>query len=144
MRAPPESFSPITGTPVFSARSMILQIFFACASPSEPPNTVKSCENTNTGRPSMKPRARHDAVAEELLVAHAEVLGAMDDEAVDLAETALVEQQRDALARRELALLVLLRDAVGAAAEFGLGVLALQEFDRVVRWIGHRWPALDG
>jgi hypothetical protein len=54
MRAPPESHRPIIGTPIFSARSMILQIFFACVSESEPPNTVKSCENTYTGRPSMQ------------------------------------------------------------------------------------------
>ena len=55
MRAPPESLSPITGAPTFSAWSMILQIFIACAGPSEPPSTVKSCENTKTGRPSMRP-----------------------------------------------------------------------------------------
>jgi len=32
----------MTGAPFFSARSMILQIFSACASESEPPKTVKS------------------------------------------------------------------------------------------------------
>src|SRR5215813_7717461 len=42
MRAPPESLSPTTGVPLFIARSMILQIFFAYASDSEPPKTVKS------------------------------------------------------------------------------------------------------
>ena len=47
----PESLSPMMGTPVFMARSMILQIFRAYASESEPPNTVKSWANTNTGRP---------------------------------------------------------------------------------------------
>ena len=46
IRAPPESLSPITGAPFRTARSMTLQIFAACASASEPPNTVKSCENT--------------------------------------------------------------------------------------------------
>ena len=51
MRAPPESFSPMIGTPVFTARSMILQIFRAYAPDSEPPKTVKSWANTNTGRP---------------------------------------------------------------------------------------------
>ncbi len=55
MRAPPESFRPITGTPVFIARSMILQIFRAYVSESEPPKTVKSCAKTNTGRPWMRP-----------------------------------------------------------------------------------------
>ena len=42
MRAPPESFRPITGAPFFIARSMIFTIFSACASESEPPKTVKS------------------------------------------------------------------------------------------------------
>ena len=34
---------------------MTLQIFSACASESEPPNTVKSCANTYTSRPSIRP-----------------------------------------------------------------------------------------
>ena len=55
MRAPPESLIPITGQPILAARSMILHIFSAITSPSEPPNTVKSCEKTHTRRPSMVP-----------------------------------------------------------------------------------------
>ena len=46
IRAPPESFSPMIGAPFRSARSMTLQIFSACASERDPPNTVKSCEKT--------------------------------------------------------------------------------------------------
>jgi len=46
MRAPPESFSPITGAPLRIAMSMILQILAACVSDTAPPNTVKSCEKT--------------------------------------------------------------------------------------------------
>ena len=46
MRAPPESLSPITGAPFCTARSMILQIFWAWVSLSEPPKTVKSWEKT--------------------------------------------------------------------------------------------------
>ena len=46
MRAPPESFSPITGAPFCTAMSMILQIFCAWVSLSDPPNTVKSWLNT--------------------------------------------------------------------------------------------------
>jgi hypothetical protein len=46
MRAPPLSLRPITGAPTFSAMSMILQIFCACRSDREPPNTVKSCAKT--------------------------------------------------------------------------------------------------
>ena len=55
MRAPPESFSPMTGAPTFSAMSMTLHIFCACRSDSDPPNTVKSWENTNTSRPLIVP-----------------------------------------------------------------------------------------
>jgi hypothetical protein len=55
MRAPPESFSPITGAPLRIARSITLQIFSANASEREPPKTVKSCEKTYTRRPSIRP-----------------------------------------------------------------------------------------
>ncbi len=55
MRAPPESLIPITGQPILAARSMILHIFSAMTSPSEPPKTVKSCEKTQTRRPSIVP-----------------------------------------------------------------------------------------
>src|ERR1043165_2340768 len=55
MRAPPESLRPMTGQPIFVARSITLQIFCAYAPESDPPNTVKSCANTQTGRPSTVP-----------------------------------------------------------------------------------------
>ena len=55
MRAPPESLSPITGAPTLIAWSMILQIFSACASLSEPPKTVKSWLKTKTNRPFTVP-----------------------------------------------------------------------------------------
>ena len=55
MRAPPESFRPITGAPTFMAWSITLQIFSACASLKAPPNTVKSWLKTNTRRPLMVP-----------------------------------------------------------------------------------------
>ena len=53
MRAPPESLMPIIGEPVRTARSITLQIFSAITSPSDPPSTVKSCENKKTCRPSI-------------------------------------------------------------------------------------------
>jgi hypothetical protein len=56
MRAPPESLSPMIGAPFRTARSMTLQILAACPSASDPPNTVKSCENAYTRRPSMRPK----------------------------------------------------------------------------------------
>ncbi len=55
MRAPPESLRPITGAPIFMAISMILHIFRAMVSLSDPPNTVKSCAKTYTRRPLMVP-----------------------------------------------------------------------------------------
>ena len=55
MRAPPESLMPMTGQPIRAARSITLTIFSPITSPSEPPKTVKSCEKTQTGRPSIVP-----------------------------------------------------------------------------------------
>src|SRR5437016_10414024 len=55
MRAPPESLSPMMGAPFCRALSITLQIFSACASDSEPPNTVKSCAKTYTSRPTIRP-----------------------------------------------------------------------------------------
>ncbi len=46
---------PITGAPVFIARSMTLQTFSANAPERLPPKTVKSCEKTKTVRPSIVP-----------------------------------------------------------------------------------------
>ena len=56
MRAPPASNRPMIGARVFSAMSWILVIFPACASESEPPNTVKSLANTNACRPFTVPQ----------------------------------------------------------------------------------------
>src|SRR5665647_353166 len=55
IRAPPPSRMPISGTPVRRARSITLVIFWPCASPREPPKTVKSWEYTHTWRPSTVP-----------------------------------------------------------------------------------------
>ncbi len=56
MRAPPESWMPITGAPVDIARFMTLEIFSPTASLSEPPSSVKSNEYTYAGRPSTLPQ----------------------------------------------------------------------------------------
>ena len=55
IRAPPPSLIPMIGQPIFMAWSMTLTIFSPYTSPSEPPNTVKSWLNTQTGRPSIVP-----------------------------------------------------------------------------------------
>ena len=70
--------------------------------------------------------AGDDAVAEVLLLGQAEIGGAVGDEAVQLDEAALIEQQVEPLPRGELALLVLLGDAGRPAALLGLG-LAMME-----------------
>src|SRR5947208_17027700 len=55
IRAPPAALIPTTGQPTFTAMSITLQIFSANTSLSEPPKTVKSCENTHTGLPKTVP-----------------------------------------------------------------------------------------
>ncbi len=55
MRAPPPSLMPMSGTPVFSAKSWILTIFSPYTWPSAPPKMVTSWLNTHTGRPWMDP-----------------------------------------------------------------------------------------
>ena len=80
-----------------------------------------------------------DAVAEHLLLLHVEVGAAMRDEAVDLDEASGIEQEIDALARRQLARRVLPVDAVLAAAFERLGVERIElrdEFGFVGHW-GH-------
>src|SRR5215472_6725714 len=56
MRAPQASNRPMIGARAFIARSWILTIFCACASLSEPPNTVKSLAKANTARPLTVPQ----------------------------------------------------------------------------------------
>ena len=119
MRAPPESLSPTTGAPTFIARSMSLQIFAAFVSESDPPKTVKSCAKTKTGRPSTRtePATTPSPGISFACVVHPEVAAAVDDEGVDLVEGAGVAEELDALARRELAGLVLLLAALRAASQ---------------------------
>ena len=74
-----------------------------------------------------------DAVAEDLLLLHAEVGAAMRDELVELDEAALVEQGGDALARGQLAGLVVLVDAGLPTGERGLGLHLLEACDRIWR-----------
>src|SRR6476659_3735260 len=55
IRAPPPSLMPTTGRPERSAKSRILTIFSPYTSPSEPPYTATSWENTQISRPSTVP-----------------------------------------------------------------------------------------
>ena len=73
------------------------------------------------------PRARHHAVARDALGVHAEIVALVDDEAVQLGERALVEEDLEPLARRLLPRLVLPLDALGPAGRLG-GLVATVEF----------------
>ena len=86
---------PITGAPTWIARSMILQIFSACASESEPPNTVKSWLKTKTSRPLIVPWPVTTPSPGTLLLGHAELGAAVLDEQVGLLERVRVEQELD-------------------------------------------------
>jgi len=63
--------------------------------------------------------AGDDAVAGNDLILHAEVDAAMGDELVHFLERARVEQQFDALARRQLAGVVVPLEPLVAAAQLG-------------------------
>ena len=95
---------------------MILQIFSACASDSEPPNTVKSWANTATGATLDAAEPGEHAVARDALLLHPEVVAAVHHEAVHLLERARVEEEVETLAGGELAGRVLLGDPLLAAA----------------------------
>ena len=75
--------------------------------------------------------AGDDAVAGDLGLFHAEVVGAVLDEHVEFLERALVEQQFDALARGQFAALVLGLDARLAAAQPRLVAPLLQFVENV-------------
>ena len=66
-----------------------------------------------------QPVAGDDAVAGDDLILHPEVEAAVRDELVDLLEGAGIEQQLDALARRQLAGVVMALQALFAAAQLG-------------------------
>ena len=70
------------------------------------------------------------------LLVEAEVGGAVGDEAVELDEAALVEQEVEPLAGGELALLVLLGDPRGSPALLGEG-LAVVELIEELAGVGH-------
>ena len=126
MRAPPESFRPMTGAPVLSARSMILTIFLRVGFRKRPAED-REILREDVGRAAVDQAVAGDeAVAVDDLFLHAEIAAAMADQLVGFLERAFVEQQIDALARGELAFLVLAFAAFFAAAGFGIGVAAAQ------------------
>jgi hypothetical protein len=86
--------------------------------------------------------AGDDAITGEDLLLESEVGGAVGDEAIELDEAALVEQEIQPLSGGELALLVLLSNPIGASALLGeaLPVMkVIQEFSGV----GHRGEDIE-
>ena len=114
---------------------MTLQIFSAYASDSDPPNTVKSCEKTNTSRPSIEAVSGDHAVAEEVLLVEPELRRPMGDECVELDKRTRVEEQVESLARGQLSPGMLPLDPDGAAAKQRLLAHLPQPIDAcLARW----------
>jgi hypothetical protein len=128
---------PTTGMPIVSARSITLTIFSANASPSDPPNTVKSWEKMATGRPSTVPQPVTTPSPQGPGTVQSEVGRAVALEGIQLGEAAGVEQGEDALAGAALATLGLLGG--------GGGVLGVDGgASRRWRSVGPRWGVRIG
>jgi len=84
--------------------------------------------------------AGDEAIPGRPLVLHPKIIAAVRNELVELLKGALIEKQRHALARRELAGLMLALAAFGTAAGFRLGSSAAQVLQPISEfWIvGHR------
>ena len=117
------------GAPTFIARSMTLQIFSAYASDSDPPKTVKSWLKTKTSRPSIVPWPVTTPSPRTICASSPKSDDAMGDERVELDERVRIEQQVEALARRQLAAACCCSIRVFAAAEQRLGAHRLQPRD---------------
>ena len=135
MRAPAPSLSPTSGAPTLRARSISLWIFSAKTSPSAPPKTVKSCENTNTLRPSTVPQPVITPSVYGPLLEPGRV-GPVAGQQVELVERSLVEEVLDALPGQQLALGVLTFDGSGRAGVVGLLAPLLQVVDLVLHRVG--------
>ena len=116
----------MTGAPTFIARSMILQIFSAYASDSEPPKTVKSWLKTKTSRPSIVPWPVTTPSPRKCWSVEPELGRPVGDERVELDERSGIEQEVEPLAGRQLAPRVLALDPDRAATEQRLGAHLLE------------------
>ena len=108
-------------------------IFCACTSENEPPSTVKSCAKHGHAAAADLAEAGDDAVAGEALLVQPEIADLVRGQRAELLERAVVEQQRQPLARGELAACMLLFDALAAAAEHGAAAHLAQHLQVVVR-----------
>ena len=79
-----------------------------------------------------RPVPAHHTVAGDALALHPEVVAAVDHQRIHLDERAGIEQQVDALVRRQLPGVVLALDALGAAAQARSGKAAVEVFEFAV------------
>ena len=114
---------PITGQPILAARSMILHIFSAMTSPSEPPKTVKSWREDAHAAAVDRAVAGDHGVAPRPVLLHVELERAVAHERVELLEGAGVEQLLDPLAGGVLAAVVLLGLRLGRGVDRRLAQL---------------------
>ena len=117
---------PITGAPTWIARSMILQIFSACASESEPPNTVKSWLKTKTSRPLIVPWPVTTPSPGTCCSAMPNSVQRCSTNMSVSSNEFGIEQKLDPLAGGELAALVLRLDPPLAAAQPGRRALGIE------------------
>ncbi len=108
---------------------MILQIFSAATSDTLPPTTVKSWAKTADRAALDLGEAGDDGVAGELLLVDAEIGSAVEDEGVELLETAGVREHGDAFAGGLLAAIVLRLNATLTTTECGLLFPTMQVFE---------------
>ena len=126
MRAPPESLRPMTGAPT---RGRLIHDLDDLGGVGLRQRAAEDGEVLGED----KDQAAFDAsvagdkpVAENDLLAHAEVGGAMGDKLVGLLEAALIEQKLDAFAGGHFAEFVFARTPFFAAASFGQLVAQFQ------------------
>ena len=147
MRAPPESDRPMIGAPVLHGEVHDLADLLGVGLGQRAAED-REVLRVDEDQPPVDPSVAGDhAVAQIALLVDAEVGGPMRHERIQLHEAAFVEQQLDALARRQLAAFVLLLDALLAAAELRLFAqlcqcASLSAVDKGV--LRERWWAQQG
>src|SRR6266851_2690256 len=118
MRAPPESFNPITGAPIFAQVHDLDD--FPRIRLRERSAKYGEVLREHIDQPALDAAIAGDkAIAVRFLLGHAEVAATMRDQLVGLFEGAVVEQELDALPRRHFALFVLALAPLRASALFG-------------------------
>jgi XRE family transcriptional regulator, fatty acid utilization regulator len=126
MRAPPESLMPITGRAVLDGHVHDLADLLGMGLRQRAAEHREVLAEDIDDAAVDRAPAGHHAVAGVMRLLHAEIGAAVRDEHVELLEGAVVEQDLDALAGGQLALRVLRRDPLGAAAEPRLAATILE------------------